>query len=131
MILSLPYASLHVLDSLTWHFDKLGSYSVKSGNHFGCELLVNPSSSGLSLWESWWKFLWRLKVPGMDKMLIWRVCYCWILLAGNLAKRDVVVDEICPIFLASAGIVNACSLVLPLIKESLIHVFFHEMLPGA
>ncbi|KAK3219570.1 hypothetical protein Dsin_013540 [Dipteronia sinensis] len=63
LILSLPCSTLPVPDALLWHFDKLGSYSVHSGYHFGCELLSNSSTSGLlNLSESWWKFLWRVKL---------------------------------------------------------------------
>ncbi|KAK3229081.1 hypothetical protein Dsin_000962 [Dipteronia sinensis] len=91
------YESLLVPDSLTWHLDKLGSYSVKSGYHFGCELLTNPSSPGLSLLESWWKFLWCLRVPGKGNMLIWRACYNWIPLSSILAKCGVAIDLMCHI----------------------------------
>ncbi|KAK2663928.1 hypothetical protein Ddye_002502 [Dipteronia dyeriana] len=69
LILSLPFSSHRILDSLVWHFDKLGSYSVRIGYHVRCELQDAPSSFGLSSFESWWKTLWHLKIPSKIKIL--------------------------------------------------------------
>ncbi|KAK3195710.1 hypothetical protein Dsin_027020 [Dipteronia sinensis] len=63
MILSIPWSNFQHGDSLTWQFDKMGLYSVKSGYHFRYASVSNPSSSGLNNSESWWKCLWRIKVP--------------------------------------------------------------------
>ncbi|KAK3231070.1 hypothetical protein Dsin_002951 [Dipteronia sinensis] len=57
LILSLPCSSSNLPDSITWHYEKLGSYSVKSGYHLRCSLASNSCSSGISTSESWWKFL--------------------------------------------------------------------------
>ncbi|KAK2662089.1 hypothetical protein Ddye_000663 [Dipteronia dyeriana] len=64
LILSLPYSFSPDSDSILCHVDKLGSYKVKSGYDFGCEKHSNPSTSSLSLSESWWKALWNLQVLG-------------------------------------------------------------------
>lgn len=56
LILGIPCSSHRHDDSLLWHFDKLGVYSVKSGYQFGYSVNLNASSSGLSSSESWWKF---------------------------------------------------------------------------
>ncbi|KAK3183291.1 hypothetical protein Dsin_030577 [Dipteronia sinensis] len=59
----MPCSSSLAWDSLVWHYGKWGSYMVKNRYHFGCMLNTNSSTSGLSLSESWWKFLWLIKVP--------------------------------------------------------------------
>ncbi|KAK2648728.1 hypothetical protein Ddye_016217 [Dipteronia dyeriana] len=74
-----------------------GSNTVRSGYHFGCLLNSIRSSYGLGLSKSWWKFLWRLKVPPKVKLFIWRACHEWIPAMINLAKRGMQVDTLCPL----------------------------------
>ncbi|KAK2638134.1 hypothetical protein Ddye_025929 [Dipteronia dyeriana] len=87
LVLSIPCSLHDQSDTLMWHFDKLGSYSMKSGYHLGCNLMNIQSSSGLALSESWWKFLWRIRIPTKIKLFIWRACFDWIPTHFNLAKR--------------------------------------------
>ncbi|KAK2634369.1 hypothetical protein Ddye_029161 [Dipteronia dyeriana] len=47
MILSLPCPSSFVVDSLIWHFDRLGSFFVKFGYHVGCSDWLYHGSSGV------------------------------------------------------------------------------------
>ncbi|KAK3229053.1 hypothetical protein Dsin_000934 [Dipteronia sinensis] len=76
-----------------------------------CRLFaINGSSSFLwrsfaSFWkrdligsDSWWKYLWRIRVPSKFEMFIWRVCRDWIPAFKNLANRGIMVDIRCPIF---------------------------------
>ncbi|KAK2643210.1 hypothetical protein Ddye_024973 [Dipteronia dyeriana] len=95
MILSLPWSPRAQSDSLMWHFDKSGSYSVKSGYHLGCGLFANAGSSGLASSDSWWKYLWRINVSSKVKLLIWRTCFNWIPTGCNLAHFGVHVDDCC------------------------------------
>ncbi|KAK2654122.1 hypothetical protein Ddye_013978 [Dipteronia dyeriana] len=97
LILSLPCSSSNVTDSFMWHYDKLGTFSVKSTYHLGCNLASNSSSSGLNLSNSWWKFLWRIKFSSKVKLLVWRACHNWILSNVNLAMRGMKMDCICPL----------------------------------
>ncbi|KAK2640695.1 hypothetical protein Ddye_028490 [Dipteronia dyeriana] len=97
LILSLPCSSSNVADSFMWHSDKLGTFSVKSAYHLGCNLASNSSSSGLNLLNSWWKFLWRLKVPFKVKLLVWRACHNWIASNVNLAMCGMKVNCFCPL----------------------------------
>ncbi|KAK0592975.1 hypothetical protein LWI29_028449 [Acer saccharum] len=96
LILSLPCSVGSQPDSLMWHYDKYGAYSVKSGYRLGCELSSNASSSGLSSKESWWKFFWRIRIPTKVKIFIWRACLNWIPTRCNLAKRGMHLEIICP-----------------------------------
>ncbi|KAK2650956.1 hypothetical protein Ddye_018445 [Dipteronia dyeriana] len=97
LILNLPCSLSPSPDAVLWYFDKLGSYTVKSGYHFGCERILKPSTSGLNLVESWWKALWPLKVPGKVKLLIWRGCHNWLPCKGVLSRQGFSGDQICSV----------------------------------
>ncbi|KAK3195456.1 hypothetical protein Dsin_026766 [Dipteronia sinensis] len=62
LILALPQSQSVSLDSFMWHYDKMGTYSVKSGYHLGLSLSSETSFSGLDSEESWWKFLWCIQI---------------------------------------------------------------------
>ncbi|KAK2648876.1 hypothetical protein Ddye_016365 [Dipteronia dyeriana] len=49
LIRSITFSLSPLPDTLMWHYDKLGLYSVKSGYHFAVSLASNPSTSGLNL----------------------------------------------------------------------------------
>ncbi|KAK2638598.1 hypothetical protein Ddye_026393 [Dipteronia dyeriana] len=58
-----------VRDSLIWHFDKMGIFSVKSAYHLRCSASVSLLSfgSGLVASESRWKYLWHLMLHAKIK----------------------------------------------------------------
>nr|POE75942.1 hypothetical protein CFP56_23406 [Quercus suber] len=72
LIKSLPLSSIPQLDTLVWSFEKLGSYSVKSGYKLLCELhnldMNRPQVSESQ--KGFWKSLWKMKVPGAPRLLI-------------------------------------------------------------
>ncbi|KAK2652506.1 hypothetical protein Ddye_012362 [Dipteronia dyeriana] len=78
-------------DSLVWHFDKMGSFSVNSAYHLGCSVSVSSfaSRSGLDSSESWWKYLWRMKLPAKVKVHIWKACMECLRVMTNLVKKGV------------------------------------------
>ena len=51
-ILSVPLGSTQMEDSLLWHFEKTGIYTVRSGYKLGTTLFDrdNPSSSSVDEW---------------------------------------------------------------------------------
>ncbi|TXG51380.1 hypothetical protein EZV62_023904 [Acer yangbiense] len=61
--------------------------SIKSGYHLEMSLGLNPRPLGLSLNDSWWKYLWRIKIPAEVKLLLWRASHDWVPVYCNLAKR--------------------------------------------
>ncbi|KAK2641421.1 hypothetical protein Ddye_023184 [Dipteronia dyeriana] len=95
LILNLPCTNPSTPDSLLWHYEKLGSYSVRSGYHLGYELESDSGPYCLKSDDSCWKFLWRLKISSKIKLLIWRACQNWVLTNGNLANRGIKVDPCC------------------------------------
>ncbi|KAK0591707.1 hypothetical protein LWI29_006682 [Acer saccharum] len=96
LILSIPPASPSVNDSLLWHFEKDGRYSVRSGYRVGRFLSGTPSSSGLDESISWWKALWRLKIPPKIKVFLWRASNHWLPTSAYLAKRGIPLSKLCP-----------------------------------
>ena len=61
----------------------------------------NLGGSGLSLAESWWKFLWRLNLPLKVKLFMWKACHNWIPTHVNLANHGVQLNTVCPLCLKS------------------------------
>ncbi|TXG59086.1 hypothetical protein EZV62_016915 [Acer yangbiense] len=100
-ILSIPIGRDQVLDSIQWHFDPTGSYTVKSGYRLGCSLWSDPSSSDSGFFSSisfaWWKSLWKLHIPNKVKVFVWKACNNMLPSFENLARRRIPVLQLCPL----------------------------------
>ncbi|KAK3193084.1 hypothetical protein Dsin_024394 [Dipteronia sinensis] len=95
-ILSLPRGSSRVDDSLLWHYDKSGRYSMRRGYKHGRALLSQDAPSSSTV-VAWWKSPWKLHVPHKVRIFLWRVCHNWIPTMWNLASRGLQVELQCPI----------------------------------
>ncbi|KAL5568003.1 hypothetical protein UlMin_024578 [Ulmus minor] len=93
-ILSLPLPRRSTPDTLLWHYDKSGHYTVRSGYWLANKGRSVPSSSTVSL-NSWWKRLWRLRVPAKIRIFIWKAFYNWIPSLVNLANHGVPSQKRC------------------------------------
>ncbi|KAK3225473.1 hypothetical protein Dsin_005335 [Dipteronia sinensis] len=62
-ILKIPLGSSLRADSLIWHFEGNGVYSVKSGHWLGCNSNLDLSSSYPPNGKNWWNLLWKLDLP--------------------------------------------------------------------
>ncbi|KAL5565829.1 hypothetical protein UlMin_028993 [Ulmus minor] len=93
-ILSLPLPRRSTPDTLLWHYDKSGHYTVRSGYWLANKGRSVPSSSTVSL-NSWWKRLWRLRVPAKIRIFIWKAFYNWIPSSVNLANHGVPSQKRC------------------------------------
>lgn len=96
----IPIALNHIPDSLIWHFDSKGIYSVQSGYHIAMKDLSTSLSSNLSSSfqppRAMWKMIWDLKLPPKLKHFWWRVCKNVLATKENLCKRRCVVSNLCP-----------------------------------
>ncbi|KAK2659339.1 hypothetical protein Ddye_005872 [Dipteronia dyeriana] len=92
---SLPFGSSQAKDSLLWHFDKYGAYSIRSGYRPERMLISREAPSGSKVVD-WWKSLWSLQVPLKVRNFIWRACRNWIPTYHNLAAKGVKVQSLCP-----------------------------------
>ncbi|KAK3211629.1 hypothetical protein Dsin_016335 [Dipteronia sinensis] len=90
VILSIPVSFGGGKDVLAWHFDKKGSFLVKSGYHVGISDLVKESSSDLGSNYRWWNALWNLNIPPKSKIFIWRAYFDTLPSFLNLWKMKVV-----------------------------------------
>ncbi|KAL4304565.1 hypothetical protein GQ457_10G010000 [Hibiscus cannabinus] len=89
-IRSIPIGSVQCKDTIVWHDNQNGIYSVKSGYH----LILNsstpncPSSSDTStLNKSLWRSIWQLKTPPKLQSFLWKVCRNAIATNDNLVAR--------------------------------------------
>ncbi|KAK1564704.1 hypothetical protein Q3G72_009669 [Acer saccharum] len=96
LILSIPPSSPYYEDSLRWHFEQIGVYSVCSNYRVDRMFAVNLSSSGLDDSISWWKALWCLTIPPKINFFMWCACHLWLPTLEYLARRGVPSDGLCP-----------------------------------
>ncbi|KAL5764705.1 hypothetical protein ACOSQ2_017299 [Xanthoceras sorbifolium] len=94
-ILKIPLSLGDCVDSLIWHFDKNGEYSVKSGYRVAAQEKLSLTGSSSSPDSKWWLALWNLNIPPKIKIFIWRVCHNAIPSLCNLCSRKIVVDPCC------------------------------------
>ncbi|KAL5781025.1 hypothetical protein ACOSP7_006054 [Xanthoceras sorbifolium] len=94
-ILEIPLSFGECNDSLIWHFDKNGEYSVKSGYRVAAQEKLALKGSSSCPDSKWWLALWNLNIPPKIKIFIWRVCLNAIPSLCNLCSRKIVVDPCC------------------------------------
>ncbi|KAK3212204.1 hypothetical protein Dsin_016910 [Dipteronia sinensis] len=82
-------------DSLAWHFDKGGVYTVRSGYRLALSQKVSESVFDSSVSQQWWKILWGLNLLPRVKFFDWRACWNTIPSLENLWKRKVVASPQC------------------------------------
>ncbi|KAL5788264.1 hypothetical protein ACOSP7_005213 [Xanthoceras sorbifolium] len=94
-ILEIPLSFGDCNDSLIWHFDKNGEYSVKSGYRVAAQEKLSFKGSSSCPDSKWWLALWNLNIPPKIKIFVWRVCLNAIPSLCNLCSRKIVVDSCC------------------------------------
>ncbi|KAL7253272.1 hypothetical protein ACSBR1_007747 [Camellia fascicularis] len=101
-------------DALIWHYNSIGSYTVKSGYQCALPLTADPPANILSSSTQWcesdWKFVWSLHLPPKLKHFVWRVCNNFLATKQNLHHRRCSTSDICQVCSQSS--------------ESIEHVFF-------
>ncbi|KAL5574719.1 hypothetical protein UlMin_016418 [Ulmus minor] len=95
-ILSLPLPRRTTPDTLLWHYDKSGHYTVHSGYWLANKCRSVLSSSTISL-NSWWKRFWHLRIPSKIRVFIWKAFHNWIPSSFNLASHGVPSPKRCSI----------------------------------
>ncbi|KAK3218146.1 hypothetical protein Dsin_012116 [Dipteronia sinensis] len=86
-----------VEDTVVWHFEERGVYSVKSGYIVGVVLEATLSASNNLAVGRWWKVLRNLNIPLKIKIFIWKTCHEWIPSRINLLRRGIQMDVRCPL----------------------------------
>ena len=54
------------------------------------------NSNGLN---TWWKFLWHLKIPPKVKISLWKACHHGLPVKVCLTERHILLDVVCPVCL--------------------------------
>ncbi|KAK4850142.1 hypothetical protein QYF36_004203 [Acer negundo] len=83
-------------DSLCWHFDKRGFYTVRSGYRVALNLKKGSGSSSLQR-SPWWRFLWKCNVPNKCKIFFLKAFNGWIPTFATLIRRRVDVVDYCQV----------------------------------
>jgi hypothetical protein len=100
-ILSIPIRE-HMEDSVAWHFDDKGVFSIKSAYRLGVSLRDSKqdrdasSSSSTDAVSSLWKNIWSLKLPSKVKIFTWRLCHNSLPTRMNIKRKRVELDTVCP-----------------------------------
>uniref|UniRef100_A0A803PGW9 Reverse transcriptase zinc-binding domain-containing protein n=1 Tax=Cannabis sativa TaxID=3483 RepID=A0A803PGW9_CANSA len=55
-------------------------------------LQIKEMQSNPELEETWWKKMWKLKIPTKVKHFVWRIAYSWIPINSSLTYREVQID---------------------------------------
>ncbi|KAJ9159617.1 hypothetical protein P3X46_025114 [Hevea brasiliensis] len=88
-------------DSIVWHFDRSGVYSVKSGYRFLVNKARNANAQhphqSFSISKDVWKSIWSLDMQPKIKVFMWKVMLNALPSKENLYRRGITLDFNCPI----------------------------------
>ncbi|GAU49902.1 hypothetical protein TSUD_139580 [Trifolium subterraneum] len=98
-ILKIPIIDRTQEDTLTWDGTMDGNYSVKSGYKaimdWGINTDANKANSSNNP-KDFWPKLWNLNVPPKHSHLIWRIINNALPVKGNIFKKGIQCDPLCP-----------------------------------
>ncbi|KAL7193561.1 hypothetical protein ACSBR2_025213 [Camellia fascicularis] len=102
-ILSISIAMKEGNDTLVWHHDSKGCYTVKSGYQEAVKqahIQSNLPGSSTDWSAKEWKFAWSLNLPPKLKHFIWRIYHNALATKQNLWRRRCAHSAVCPICLS-------------------------------
>ncbi|OMP11560.1 reverse transcriptase [Corchorus capsularis] len=108
-ILCIPLSILPSNDTLIWHGNSDGLYTVKSGYHIA-RLVLSKSLPDVENRNVFWRRVWGASMQPKVKYFLWRLWHNILPTKYNLQQRGVPVDDVC-----------SCSNT----DTSLLHIFFH------
>jgi len=97
----------HDMDDLpAWHFDAKGLFSVKSAymvavSRRDVKAGRDASTSGSSRGDNGdfeWYRIWKLQIPNIVKMFMWRLAHNSLPVRKNVSRRGVELDTKCPVY---------------------------------
>ncbi|KAL5853122.1 hypothetical protein ACOSQ3_008240 [Xanthoceras sorbifolium] len=97
IILSIQLSSVSCQDSLLWHYDKRGEFTVRSAYKLAAEAFGKNFGSPSAGPDPWWKALWSLHIPSKVKFFGWKVCKNILPTRGCLKSRKVLELDACPL----------------------------------
>ena len=95
VLASVPIGLFNRADTLVWHHDRSGVYSVRSGYRVAMTARRATSSSSASGDSHWWKLLWHLHLPSKMKIFTWRAFNECLPTLKGLSRRGVGSNLVC------------------------------------
>jgi len=98
-ICSLAISPGTVQDRLIWAYTANGIFTVRSAYHLELDRKARyQGGSSLGPHQSpMWKIIWKLRVPRVTHLFLWRACNNILPTKENLHRRKIVTDPLCPI----------------------------------
>ncbi|KAF5458726.1 hypothetical protein F2P56_022736, partial [Juglans regia] len=99
VILKLPLSRLGNGDKQIWGCTKEGIFTVRSAYHLGMEKKRRTRGEASKVEESVavWKQMWRLEVPAVVKIFLWKALNNILPTNSNLFKKKIGESPLCPI----------------------------------
>ncbi|KAL5845979.1 hypothetical protein ACOSQ3_009503 [Xanthoceras sorbifolium] len=94
-ILQLPLSINLMCDSILWHYDKRGNFSVKSAYKLAFQLQFGDIPSCSNGPSFVWKFIWNLQIPAKIKIFCWRACRDILPTKDLIFRRKISVSPCC------------------------------------
>lgn len=94
-ILAIPLGLTATSDKLLWHYEKSGSFTVRSSYRVAMAKKGTSQCLGSTASSSWWNKLRGLKLPNKVKICIWRAFHEVLPATEALGKRGVSVEKEC------------------------------------
>ena len=96
-IKAIPLCKSVMRDCLVWPRTRDGNYSVKTGYQLLEELENRGEASGSNSnnLRSFWKGIWKMRIPNKIKNFCWRACTESLPTLANLHRRKVVNSPVC------------------------------------
>lgn len=97
LILNIPQPKTPQANSILWHFDKKGVYSVKSSCQIAMKIKHHDTPGCSKDNPGYWCSLWTIDLPTKIKYFMWRASKNLLLTADNLWKIKIVQNTICQV----------------------------------
>lgn len=115
-ILQTPVGITGEKDNLIWPHSTSGDFSIKTGYHAAraeAQLESTTPNSSHRIPEEVWKVIWENRVPQKIKLFFWKACNNALPVMGNLLRRRIARDGVCPICQSKEETVEHAILLCP------------------
>ncbi|KAL8461699.1 hypothetical protein ACS0TY_032979 [Phlomoides rotata] len=90
-ILKIIHGPSNMTDRQIWHFEKNGSYYVRSAYKLAAQLTFNNTQDQIIVWNKMWGF----KIPPKIKSWLWRCCNNFLTSKDRLCSKGMNINLIC------------------------------------